>query len=569
MTSTMIECFARRLRNRGDQPAGSSITRATAVIVFCMVTPLLIAQNAPSDDPDEFDKAFYFGQSFFQYNDYTAAYDQFARADALNPDHPAVLYNMALLLAKSGRYSEAQVKTDRYLRLHPSGAERPLVLQLQLRLEFQREVQRVRQLDQEYTDLFTRGRFLYGRNDVSAALNLFEEAERRRPTDPAAIYNQAVLLEKTGDYARAAARYHRYIELEPDDELKTSAHHRIVVLESEIEDMRSKIVCPFCGHKLQATATWCHRCWRGPYLTASPEWNTRPCIEGASATRATFLSGDQFDRNEVLPCLFTGPLREALRYSPAKQEAIQKARESEGWTYDGEVLQGWRNKDGGEIRYLQGPGYLERIDSPTGGEVLRYRAHESGDAWLLDQEEWFIDGMKYTSRFTFGAGGRVAHQQVEYQNVAACNHLIEMSAEYLYDGNVLSGAKLRGGYTGYATEGSPRTDWEVMVASSRDASGRVTKKELVVTSFTKIYMARPSGSERSAVSTLFPGMRVKRPITDVARSGDHCGISGGRYLSNPIDLRPFYFLTPDLAMVLGNGVTRATVTISYPDSFRP
>jgi hypothetical protein len=35
-------------------------------------------------------------------------------------------------------------------------------------------------------------------------------------------------------------------------------------------------------------------------------------------------------------------------------------------------------------------------------------------------------------------------------------------------------------------------------------------------------------------------------------------------LGNPIDLRPFYAITPNLAMVLGTGITRATVTFTYP-----
>jgi len=52
---------------------------------------------------------------------------------------------------------------------------------------------------------------------------------------------------------------------------------------------------------------------------------------------------------------------DALRYTPAKQRAIQDGRKAEGWTYNGDIIKGWRDKQGNEIRYLQGPDYLERI----------------------------------------------------------------------------------------------------------------------------------------------------------------------------------------------------------------
>ena len=530
----------------------------------------LVAQetSVAPNGADEFARAVYFGKSFFGMKDYVSAYDQFVRADAMQPDQSAILYNMALLLAKTGRFSEAQVKVDRYVQLYPEGAEKQLVSQLQLTLEFQRELQKKRQVDQEYSDLFTKGRFLYGRNDLDAALKLFQEAEQRRSSEPAAIFDQAVIHEKLGDFTKAAERYRRYLELESDAEAKGAIDQHVVALESEIEDMRTKIVCSFCGHRLASGATWCHRCWHGPYLTTSANWNSRPCVDGATATRSTFFNGDRFNRNESLPCLFNGPMAEALRYSPARQKAIQKTRKAEGWTYVGEVIQGWRNRDGSEIRYAQGTDYLEKIDSSSGGEILNFNAHRAGDGWLLDREDWIIDNQRYTSRFTFDADNRIAQQQVEYQNSAACNHLITTSADYLWESGKLAGATIKGGYDGFVSEGSPRTEWQVAIVNSFDESGRVAKEDLTVTSFSKTYMTKPVGPEREQVKAMYPAMRVKRPLPDLLQTGDLCGVSGGRYIANFIDLRPFYAISPNLNLVLPNGVTRATVTLAYPSTFK-
>ncbi len=540
------------------------------ILLSMLAGGALVAQETMTGPggADEFAKAVYFGQSFFGMKDYASAYDQFAKADALRPDQPAVLYNMGLLLAKTGRFSEAQVKVDRYAQLYPAGAERQLVSQLQLTLEFQRELQKTRQVNQEYGDLFTKGRFLYSRNDLDAALKLFQEAEQRRNSEPAAIYNQAVVFEKLGDFTNAAQRYRRYLEVESDAEAKGTVDQHVVALESEIEDMRTKIVCSFCGHRLGGGATWCHRCWHGPYLTTSANWNSRPCVDGATATRSTYFNGDRFNRNETLPCLFSGSMAEALRYSPARQRTIQEARKAEGWSYNGEVIQGWKNKDGGEIRYMQGTEYLEKIDSSSGGEILNFSAHRAGSGLLLDREDWIIDGQKYTSRFTFDADNRIAQQQVEYQNSAACNHFITASADYRWESGKLAGATIKGSYDGYVSEGLPRTEWQVAIVNAFDEDGRVAKEDLTVTSFSKTYMKKPIGPEREHVNAMYPAMRVKRPMTDLLRSGDLCAISGGRYVANFIDLRPFYAISPNLSIVLPNGITRATVTLSYPSTFK-
>src|SRR4051794_17307234 len=131
--------------------------------------PQPAAAAAAMPPSEEFVKAVYFGKKFAERKDYAAAYENYAKADALQPDVPGVLYNMGVLLARTGRFSEAQSKVDRYNQLFPNGAEKALVAKLQLDLEFEREVQKKRQADEEYTGIFTRGRFLYGKGDLAAA----------------------------------------------------------------------------------------------------------------------------------------------------------------------------------------------------------------------------------------------------------------------------------------------------------------------------------------------------------------------------------------------------------------
>jgi tetratricopeptide (TPR) repeat protein len=515
---------------------------------------------------EEFTRAVFFGKKFYDLHDYASAYDQYAKADALHPDNPAVLYNMAAVLAKAGRYSEAQTKVDRYLQLFPAGNERAIVQKLQLELEFQRELQKKRQADESYLELFNRGRFLYTKNDLDGALKLYQEAEQQRPNDPAPVFNQAVIFEKLGDLAKAAERFHRYDDIETDADAKAAVGQRLLVIESELDDMKSKIVCLFCGLKLPAGATWCPRCWHGPYLTSSGIWSSRPCVDGATATRATYYSDGRFAKNDTLPCLYNVPLREAVRYSPSRQHAIQDARKAEGWTYNGDIIQAL----GDRVKYIQGGDYLEKVVAPQTGELLNYSAHSAGDSgWLLDREDLIIDGQKYTARYTFDASNRIAQEQVEYQNTAACDHLISMTADYAYTSDALQSVKIHGGYDGFAPEGSPRVDWDANVVYAYDANGRLAKEELNVSSITKTYAQKPSGSWRDEVGKLYVSMRARRPVENVSRIGDLCATNGTTILGNYIDLRPFYAMSPNLAMQVPFGVTRATVTFTYPDSYRP
>ena len=544
---------------------------AFSVLLACGLAAQEPPQAAPTatNAEDEFTRSVFFGKKFADMGEYASAYEQYAKADAAKPDQAAVLYNMAVVLARAGRYSDAQVKVDRYQQVYPNGTEKPLIAKLQLELEFQRELQKKRQADQEYADLFNRAKFLYAQGELGNALQLFEQAEQVRPTDPALAFNQAVVLEKQGDLSKAIERFRRYSELEPDVEKKASVEERVYAIQREIDEMRTKIVCSFCGYKLPAGTTWCHRCWHGPYLVKSPVWNSRPCVEGASATRATYFADARFNKNDILPCLFRqGTMLETLRYTPMRQRAIQEARRAEGWTYSGDVLQNWSDKQGNTIRYAQGADYLEKVTSTIGGEMLTYVAHAGGEGiWLLDREDLVIDVQRYTNRYAYDPSGRVVQQQVDYQNTAACNHLISMTADYAYQNDALMSVNVKGGYEGYLAEGAPKTDWAANVAYTYDSASRVAKEELAVTSFTKTYAQKPHGALREEVSKLYLSMRAKKPIETMQRSGDLCATSGSMLLSNAIDLRPLYVFSPNLAIALQNGVTKAVVTFTYPDSY--
>ena len=537
------------------------------LLVLLLLAAGALAQGPPAATADEdFNKAVFFGKKFADMGDYASAYEHYARADALKADDPAVLYNMGVVLARAGRYSEAQVKVDRYLKLFPEGVERPNMAKLQLELEFQRELQKKRQADQEYADLFNRAKFLYGRGEIAEAVKAFEQAERLRPTDPAAVYNQALVHEKQGDYVKAIERFRRYAELESDPAAKASIDERVYDLQREVDDMRSKIVCSFCGRKLPHQATWCERCWHGPYLVQQPVWSSRPCIEGASATRSTYFAEDRFHRNDILPCMFKGEsMLEAFRYTPAKQNEIREARKAEGWTYTGDMLTGWADKAGNSVKYVQGADYLEKITSTSGGEILTYVAHSAGEGvWLLDREDIVIDAQRYTNRYTFDAAGRIARQQVDYQNTAACNHLVSMTGDFAYQNDLLTSVAIKGGYEGFVPEGKPKTDWTANVVYTYDDKARVAKEELAVTSFTKTYDQKAQGALRDEVNRLYTNMRVRRPIENVQRIGDLCAMSGTLSLGNAIDLRPFYAMSPNLAIALQNGIMKAVVTFTYP-----
>lgn len=523
------------------------------------VVDALLVDEMPADDAT---KAFYFGKKYFELGEYGSAYDQFAKADTLRPDQPGLVYDMALTLAKAGRYAEAQTKADRYLQAFPSGQEKAQVTQLTFDLEFQREVLKKRQADQEYLELFNRGKFVYAQGELAEALKLFQQAEQLRPADAAAIHNQARVFDKQGEFAKAVERYKRSAELEPD----SATDQRVFALEHELEEMRTKIVCSYCGTKLPIGTTWCHRCWHGPYLVKQGMWNSRACVSGAKATRVTTFADGRVAKTEELPCLFDGPsLLEALRYSPAKQRAIQDARKAEGWTYAGSSLSALRD----QVQYTQGRDYLERVTAPASGEILTYVAHEGGEGiWLLDREDLVIDAMHYTNKYAY-SGDHIAQQTVEYQNTAACNHLVTIKADYAYTNDQLVTVKLSGGYDGPPAEGAPSSRWAGTIAYTYDPSdpaARMLKEELAVTSWVKIYQQRPVGALRGDVEKFYGGVRAKREVDRILLVGDVCATNGGSLLSNPVDLRPLYVMSPNLSLVLPNSVNRAAVTITAPAS---
>src|SRR5438067_2456517 len=92
---------------------------------------------------------------------------------------------------------------------------------------------------------------------------------------------------------------------------------------------------------------------------------------------------------------------------------------------------------------------------------------------------------------------------------------------------------------------------------------RRSSRRPAATSMTKTYQEKPYGMARQEIATLYPDMRVRKPVEHLLATGDRCGLAGGTILSNEIDLRPFYAFSPNLGIVLPPGVTRAAVSFTY------
>lgn len=528
------------------------------------------SRAATPEEKEEFTRAIVFGKRFFDIGDTKGALENYLRADSILPDQPGVLYNLAILMVKEGRYAEAHAKVERYLALFPEGAEIENLKRLQLELDFQKEVEKRQQETKNYVEIFNRGRYHLARGEYPQALRIFEEAAQKQPTDPAVAYNQALAFEQTGDFVRATEYLRRYLALTPSPADKNEVDQKLFQLEAEITDMRTKFVCPFCGVKLGDGATWCHRCWHGPYLFDEPHWNSRPCAVGASATRTMFYLDGRFGGNEVLSCnIKSGRFGESLSYSPSSQKAIRDARKSEGWVYDGDVLVEKRIGEQKVIVLEQGEDVLERLLAPASGDVLVYSAEKSGEGhWNLVDEELVIDGVKFSKHYTYDASGRIVNEKVTYQNRGACDHLIGMTADYAWtDGGTLASVAFAGGYTGLPVEGSPKVEWAGTLTFGYDPKGRIAREEFVLSSFTKTYAEKPKhGWVRDEVTGFYPTMKWKKPL-DIMRTGDFCGTSGSQKLANRIDLRPFYTVSPSLPMLLPFGVAKMTVDYTYPESF--
>ncbi|HSN69312.1 MAG TPA: tetratricopeptide repeat protein [Thermoanaerobaculia bacterium] len=550
--------------------------RALALALLLLAAPLAAqvsdvpaAEAPPQITPDEqkrqddFVSAASHGMKFFERGDMASAYEQFVAADAIYPNHPTVVYDMAVLLVRLGRLAEAQEKVDLYLSLHPDGPEIEQIKTLRSDIEFERKWQRQLQETQSYLELFNRAKFHYGRGEWAEALAHFQRAAEQKPGDPAAFYNQALALEKLGDYARAIEGLRRYQALASHPNEKARIDAKLFELEREIQEMRTMIVCPFCGHKLPEDAPWCPHCWKGPYLSAGTGWTARSCAKGASAIRTTAYGGGRLAQNEELPCLIAGAsLREDLRYSRARQKAIRQAREAEGWKYEGENLVSPRDQEGRELRLVHGQ-YLEKLVSPASGDLLTFAARPGANGrWLLEQEEFILDGQKFRKRYEYDAEERIVRELVDYDS-PACGHHIETEAAYVWEGGRVARADLRGGYTGFDVEGTPVVAWTGTVTSTVDASGRIDTERFVLGPYTKTFAKRPEAPFREIAEQVYSGVRAKKPI-DLAKSGDFCALSGGRRIGNQIDLRPFYTFFPNVAIVLPWGVTDVKTTFTYP-----
>lgn len=515
----------------------------------------------------DFEKAILFGKRFNEIGDYQAAWEQFDTADRIFPDQPGVLFNLSVLLVRLGRFSDAQAKVNRYERLYPDGPAIERVRMLQLELDFQRELEKRQQAAKSYVELFNRGRFDLASGRFDNALKIFDEAAQQNPNDPAVPFNQALAWERLGEFTKATEQYRRHLELSTGTASKSEIDQKLFRLESEINDMQTKFVCAFCGHKLPVGATWCHRCWHGPYLFDSPVWSSRPCAVGATATRTTFYQDGRFGGNEELACMVKGrSAREVLRYTPEKQKAIQASRRAEGWTYDGDVLKEKKIGTSVVVQLDQGPDYLERLRALGSGDVLSFQAARTGAEWLLQAEDLVLDGVEYVKNYTY-AGNRISQEKVVYQNKAACDHIISMTATYQYGPQSLSAVQFGGGYTGFRAEGVPIVEWTGKLVFSYDDKGRLEKEEFTVDSFTKNYTDKPGSETRKLIKEIYPTFRAKKPM-DIVRGGDLCGLSGTRRLGNQIDLRPFYTVSPSFPTLLPFGTQRMTIDYTYPDDYQ-
>lgn len=541
------------------------MTRTVAILLVAATLSIPArADEAPSSaTTQQIEQAVFFATNYFNMGEYASAYSSLVQVEALCSEHPALLYNMALVLAKLQRYPEAQARIDRYKQLFPEGPEAELVKQLQFALEFQRELQKKRQADADYMELFNRGKYLVVKGDIDEALKIFLQAESQRPDDPAVAFNQAVAYEKQGEFVKATERLRRHLELQQGAADKSSIDAKIFELETEIRDMQTKILCPFCGHKLPQDATWCHRCWHGPYYATSARWNSRACD---SATRSTMYLDGRVARNEDLPCFLQGKTwRETLRYTPAKQRAIQAARKAEGWSYEGDVIQGWADAQGNQVKLEHGD-YLRRWVSLATGEILEYEAHRAGDVFLLDREDFVIDGIRHRKHYTFDDKGRIVQERTNYVNSAGCNHQISVTADYTWENDEVKSVRFRSWYDGYTVEGSPQTEWIGNLTFAYDASGRIEKEEFILASAQKTFTERPVGAMRDEIGRLYPGYRVKKP-NDIIKRGDFCFTSGTALLGNPIDLRPFYTISPNITNVLPYGSVTMATAFTYPVGF--
>ncbi len=463
-------------------------------------------------------------------------------------------------------HNEAQSKVDRYQSLYPEGEEIARVKMLELELDFQRELEKRQQAARSYVELFNRGRFALSNGAFDDAIKIFDEAAHQRPSDAEASYNQALAYERLGEFATASEQFRRYLELSTNPSDKNDVDQHLFRLENEIKDMQTKFVCSFCGYKLPLGTVWCHRCWHGPYLFDSPQWNSRPCVLGATVTRTMFYVDGRFGGNDEMSCMVKGGLmKDILRYTPDKQRAIQQSRKSEGWTYRDDVLVEKRLNDVVVLTLDQGNDYLMRLLSPGSGDVLSYQAIHRDGEWLLEKEDLIFDGVKFFKSYTY-AGSKIVREEVVYQNRRACDHIIGVSADYTWGAARINSITFSGRYNGFRAEGTPSVEWRGTLTFGYDTKGRLEREEFTISSFTKTYTEKPESHTRKLVKDLYPSVKYKKPM-NIIRSGDLCGTAGNLRLGNQVDLRPFYTISPSFATQLPFGVAKMTIDYTYPESY--
>jgi tetratricopeptide (TPR) repeat protein len=532
-------------------------------VIFASLVLVAPAGAQATDPRDEFATAADFGRRFFEAHNYAASLTWFEKAESIVHDQPAILFNTALVLVKLQRYDEAQRRLDRYLLLYPQGQEIQPVKALQREVQFGIEVRRREQQDNEYKTLFSRARALSEKSLRREALDVFHQAEQINADDPALYYDEAVLNEDEDDLEKALRLYKRYLQTNPANAPALQA--RLVDLEREIGYTRTKLLCPFCGAILPAGAHWCHRCWHGPYDLTSAGWSTRGCDAHVAVTRSFENANEKVRTPEAVPCLYPGTaLRDFLQYRPSRRVTVLEARSNAGWVFDKDgVLESRRSASGVELALQQGD-YLRRVDNLVTGEVFHYRAHATADGiWLLDVQPFLAGEQPFVISRTFDNDGRLQHEDVTYDS-AGCHHAVTVSAVYTYSGDAVTSAHFTGGYDGYRVEGLPQVRWEANLNRTFDASGRLTREDLAVTSFQKTWGAKPQGTISDEVRRYYTALKVRKP-TDIRSLGDVCAVNSGGFVDEAIDLRPFFVVAPAVAVRLNRGETRAVINYTYAD----
>lgn len=529
-------------------------------VVLLLVCPL--AGFAQNETLEEFALAVDFGRRFFDAENHSAALGFFEKADSLVRDQPGVLVNMALVLVKLERYDEAQQRLQRYFHLYSGGPEASTAQALSREIQFAIEVRTRRRNELEYQSLFSKARFLAQEGSLKPALEGFEAAERIFADDPPLLFNQAVIHEALGDYQKATEMYRRYLASGPVDRQAVEA--KIFELEREIVDMRTRLMCTFCGEKLAPGARWCHRCWHGPYDIAAEGWNSRACAAGIRVTRTLFGAQGAI-KSEQLPCLYEGSsIRDLLQYHPNRRQAVFEQRRLEGWQVSQNGLLDSRSSEGGQqLRMIQGE-YLEALHLPTDGEVIPFRAALSEDyIWHLQQERFVTDDVLFWKSYGYDDHGSIVRESATWES-AECRHAINVDAEWTAGPTGVESGSIRGGYKGYRPEGYPATEWRLSVQRKIDEQGRLSSDSLVVESFQKTLAAKPTGQTAAGLRRIYPRLRAKRPF-DLLTVGDACTARGTSRIEEPIDLRALYVHFPALAMQLPPGVTRVVVDYEYPE----